>query len=83
MTNLRHRAFENHEAFETKIKNIELMQDLRLYVDITHQLMDLHKAVPDEMYFTDNKICSECTREEYTVQWPCPTLTIIKETLNL
>lgn len=59
------------------------MQDARKYEDIIHQLWGLHKAVPDEIYFTDNKICSECTREEYTVQWPCPTVTIIYETLNL
>ena len=73
---------EGYQAFQTKIKNIELMQDTRKYIDIIHQIMELHKAVPDEMYFTNNNICFECTREEYTVQWPCPTLTIIVEVLD-
>jgi hypothetical protein len=41
-------------------------------------ILDLHKPEED-VWFQTGTICSECSREEYTVKYPCSTIQIIEK----
>ena len=43
---------------------------------------ELHKPIKDDWFNTDGMICKECTREEYTVVYPCATIEAIEKALN-
>ena len=44
-------------------------------------VLELHKPIEDEWFNTDEMICEECTREEYTISFPCPTIQAIEKEL--
>lgn len=51
--------------------------------DALSAVVKLHISKDDDIYFkTEEKICAECTREEYTVPYPCLTVSVIKEVLT-
>jgi hypothetical protein len=45
-------------------------------------VVELHKPIQDDWFGTDGMICKECTREEYTISYPCPTIQAIEKELN-
>ena len=45
-------------------------------------VIELHKSVEDEWFNVGETICKECTREEYTQVYPCPTIQAIEKELQ-
>lgn len=45
-------------------------------------VVELHKPIKDEFFNVGELICEECTREEYTNQYPCPTIEAIEKELQ-
>ena len=45
-------------------------------------VMELHKPTKDEWFDIGEMICEQCTREEYTQKYPCPTIQAITEQLK-
>jgi hypothetical protein len=44
-------------------------------------IVELHKPIKDEWFNVGETICEECTREEYTQEYPCPTIQAIEKEL--
>lgn len=55
---------------------------LRKNMKAIDAIFELHKSINDDWFNTDGMICKECTREEYTVVYPCPTIEAIKKELQ-
>ena len=51
------------------------------YLNTLRAVVELHKPIEDEWFNTDEMICEECTREEYTISFPCPTIQAIEKEL--
>jgi hypothetical protein len=45
-------------------------------------VVKLHKPIKDEWFNVGEIICEECTHEEYTQLYPCPTIQAIEEELQ-
>jgi hypothetical protein len=56
----------------------ELMQGIKALLAV----MELHKPVTDEWFNVGEIICEECSREEYTRQYPCITILTIEKELS-
>ena len=65
-------------ALGVDVNNTELMQGIKALLAV----MELHKPVTDEWFNVGEIICEECTREEYTRQYPCPTIQAIEKELS-
>lgn len=50
--------------------------------DAVAEIAKLHKPIRDDWFDVGKAICSECTREEYTVSYPCNTIKSIMITLS-
>ena len=50
------------------------------YFNALRAVVELHKPIRDDWFNVGEIICEECTREEYTQSYPCPTIqAIVKE----
>ena len=49
---------------------------------IIRVVAELHKPIKDEWFNPGEIICEECTREEYTQKYPCPTIQAIEKELG-
>jgi hypothetical protein len=45
-------------------------------------IVKLHKPIEDEWFNIGKIICEECSREEYTQEYPCLTIQAIQKELN-
>ena len=45
-------------------------------------VVELHKPIEDDWFNFGDIICEECTREEYTRAYPCPTIQAIEKELG-
>lgn len=63
---------------ETKFNNQTALHDAQI-VNALYRVVELHKPIEDEWFNTDEMICEECTREEYTISFPCQTIQTIQK----
>ena len=63
---------------EDKFNNQSPLHDAQI-VNALYRVVELHKPIKDEWFNTDGMICEECTREEYTINFPCPTIQTIEK----
>ena len=54
---------------------------IRKHMKAVDAIFELHKSIKDDWFNTDGMICQECSREEYTVVYPCPTIEAISKEL--
>jgi len=50
-------------------------------IDALRTVVELHKPIKDDFFNVGEIICEECTREEYTQIYPCPTIQAIEKDL--
>jgi hypothetical protein len=61
------------------------LQEARWSDELSHKalraVVELHKPIKDEWFNVGQIICEECTREEYTIVYPCQTIQAIEKEL--
>ena len=60
----------------------EANKHLQKYMKAIDAVIKLHKSTKDEWFDIGEMICEQCTREEYTQKYPCPTIQAITEQLK-